>query len=77
VFTPDVVGKYVLTEGTSNATVTVYGGTWEGAIVLMIRCADGKGTVVGKVDQEMRLAMSPAFQRTMDMTRMNRTIPRA
>jgi hypothetical protein len=31
-FTPDVVGKYTLTESTSNRSVDVYAGTWAGAI---------------------------------------------
>ena len=31
-FTPDVVGKYVATEGNSKATIEVYAGTWAGAI---------------------------------------------
>ncbi|MBI4296422.1 MAG: hypothetical protein HY667_04820, partial [Chloroflexi bacterium] len=31
-FTPDVVGKYTITEKSSNATVDVYAGTWAGAI---------------------------------------------
>lgn len=31
-FTPDVVGKYTLTEGNSKAAVNVYAGTWAGAI---------------------------------------------
>jgi len=31
-FTPDVSGKYVLTEKASSATIDVYAGTWAGAI---------------------------------------------
>ena len=31
-FTPDVVGKYILAESVSNVTFNVYAGTWEGAI---------------------------------------------
>ncbi|OGO32372.1 MAG: hypothetical protein A2Z29_02130, partial [Chloroflexi bacterium RBG_16_56_11] len=31
-FTPDVAGKYTLTEGVSKAVLSVYAGTWEGAI---------------------------------------------
>jgi hypothetical protein len=32
VFTPDVAGKYVLTEKVSGATLNVFAGTWSGAI---------------------------------------------
>ncbi len=31
-FTPDVAGKYTLTENSSGATINVYAGTWAGAI---------------------------------------------
>ncbi len=31
-FTPDVVGKYTLSESTSGTTLVIYGGTWTGAI---------------------------------------------
>lgn len=31
-FTPDIVGKYTLTEQNSKATINVYAGTWEGII---------------------------------------------
>lgn len=31
-FTPDIVGKYTLTERNSGATIDVYAGTWAGAI---------------------------------------------
>ncbi len=31
-FIPDAVGKYILTEGTSGATLNVYAGTWAGSI---------------------------------------------
>lgn len=34
-FTPDVVGKYTLTEGTSGTTFDVYAGTWKGIIIGM------------------------------------------
>ena len=32
VFIPDMTGKYVITEKTSNSTINVYAGTWAGAI---------------------------------------------
>jgi hypothetical protein len=32
VFIPDLTGKYVITERTSNSTINVYAGTWAGAI---------------------------------------------
>ena len=31
-FTPDVVGKYTVTEASSKATIDIYAGTWAGAI---------------------------------------------
>ena len=38
-FTPDTVGKYIITEKGSGATLTVYAGTWTG----MITGQDAKG----------------------------------
>jgi len=31
-FTPDLIGEYTLTENVSGTTITIYGGTWTGAI---------------------------------------------
>jgi len=31
-FTPDLIGKYTLTENVSGTTIVIYGGTWTGAI---------------------------------------------